>query len=240
MGENEIKVYLQNENKSFDDGLKLFSKYSRNVCLQRWLFRKGESKMSKLIYELEKLSGYENLKVNKAVHAEMPKNVKNSVSDKVLTDNKETQFRSVKFEDLPEELKPVYNNIRVAYKFRRSYHEKLKLSIGDVEKAKKLAKNITTCDDVIKKGWKVIDNFKPGDTLDTNDSPKSDADHQTIQNNRIYVSRFLSDLEKGKIKPEKLDDRKSKVQERVDWLVKNKLEMKDDTKKLLSDAGINC
>ena len=99
---------------------------------------------------------------------------------KEVIDNTEGKVRiirdgKVQYEDLPGELKKLYDENTVSYKNMRALHEQMKLAKTDEERAGKRLM-IGSFDDCISRNWKVIDDWAAG-KLDTDnlDAEKSGA-----------------------------------------------------------------
>lgn len=166
----EIHDFLTGGILDFNEGFALFCKYSRNESLMSWIGRKKD--MDRLIYNLRKLNGFTDLKVNPR-HADMLIRY-NKAPDAVViakpdtpagqqAENGKIIFRTyderrTRRGDLPEELQKVYDEIADDYKLRKAYHEKMKIAKTDDERAK-FRENLMETEDRIRKGWSSIDSY---------------------------------------------------------------------------------
>jgi hypothetical protein len=220
----EIKDWLQSENKDFNAGLLLFQKYSRNRAILLYLARKKD--IEKLEYELMKLAQFDDLK---PIEHQSPVSSNFIKKPAVLTEADEVhklmQSRSVKREDLPEELQVIYDGIADAYKLQRVYHEKMKLATTDEARAE-LRDKVVECDNIIGFGWDQIDesiNLPDGKTPENPDVAK------LVGAARTYLSRAIKDF-----KPENT----AKILERVETLIKFKASVKAETRLKLIELHV--
>jgi hypothetical protein len=135
------------------------------------------------------------------------------------------QSRSVKREDLPEEMQVIYDGIADAYKLQRVYHEKLKLATTDEARAELRLKAIE-CDDIIGFGWDQIDesiNLPDGKTPENPDVAK------LVGAARTYLSRAIKDFK---------EENTAKIIERVETLIKFKASVKAETRLKLIELHV--
>ncbi len=126
---------------------------------------------------------------------------------KVIRDGKQ-----IEYENLPEEIKTLWNENRDAYKETRALHEKLKLMENATpEDRQPLTERIASLDERIRTNWQTIDSWQPGQEPEKPE--QTTIDHKRINSNRKYISTNLKKLAESK--DEKLQ---AKIQERVDEL----------------------
>lgn len=227
---NEIKEWLS-KGKPYEEGLLLLDKYSKNRNLQRMLRR--VKKPEKLEYELRKISKIgKDLAVKlekKKPKKQAPKEVKGKGFTKIIHE------KSVKYHELPAELKEVYKNLKKLYKERSSYHEKAKLLTKQGADKKIIANLVQKLKDnhkEIREGWDKIDNYNPEDYKNESPEPKEPITNKRISANRKYIS---TNKKKLKADPEKWS---SKIQERVDELIQAGENFKPEIVEELKDYGI--
>ncbi|MCT4636232.1 MAG: hypothetical protein N4A72_00855 [Bacteroidales bacterium] len=239
---NEITEWLEipDEDKVFAEGYKLFCKYSRNRSVINFLARK--QRMSKLVYELDKMKDWE-LKEKKVISKPLLKVIESSVSK---TEQKEKdpvkEQKNVKREDLPEELKEVFDKISEAYKIMRAKHEKLKLLTNDIDRSD-LIKEIHDLDDHITEGWKTIDNFVENKTENTDTNSQTvntTLDPKKVSRDRKYITQGLKDLEKltGEENQKKRDGKIQEMNKRFNDLLSGGENFADETIEKLKIYGI--
>jgi len=165
----DLKKYLSAEQPDYNEGLLLFSKYSKNRILAINLARKHMP--SKLAYELQKLA-----KTPNKIIIEAPSKI-------ISTVDNVNQFISgkpiVKVDDLSAELKVLWFQNTEYYRIIRSLHEKCKLE-QDATKRSELLTEIEERRQVIFKNWSVIDGKSP--------TEKVVIDENRINANRKYLS----------------------------------------------------
>lgn len=218
----EIKDWLEKPEKDFNEGLSLFQKYSKNRSVFLYLLRKAD--MSKLEYELSKLAKYDNLKVIGLPKPFLAKRKFNLVADET---HKILQARTIKREDLPEELQKVYDEITEDYKLQRVFHEKMKLAKTD-EARTDLRKEVVELDDRIASHWKLIDEAVAG-SKDSGVKDTPAETHKVINSARVFISRAIKNY-----KPENRD----KILERVETLIRLKAPVKSDTRAKLIELNV--
>lgn len=245
---DEIKAWLEAGTKDFETGYSLFVRYSHNRALALYLARKQDSK--KLEYELRKIHERPALKdapvmpigpVQKVIKA-AAENANGITEAKEVIDNTEGKVRiirdgKVQYEDLPDELKKLYDENTVSYKNMRALHEQMKLAKTDEQRAGKRLM-IGSFDDCISRNWKVIDDWAAG-KLDTDNLDAEKAvqeDFKLINAARTYLSRNISKMET--LKDEKLDKMKLDLRERVTFLRGRKAEISRETLVKLAKYGI--
>lgn len=268
----EIAAWLESEEKDFDAGFELFARFSHNRALAMQLARLR--RQSKLEYELQKIANREFLKesrvwpiakVQKAAarneeHTETETQVEKTGKKLVVIDEK------INYDDLPEDLKKLYDENREKYKIMRSLHEKMKLATKDQERAD-LRAELVKLDDVIAKNWEKLDKWEEDGRPETEDgsekedgsgkpeagseeedeSQKSEdrseekkADPMEVGKElnacRSYLSRNVKKL--AGLEGKKRDALMAKLDERVKTLQKHNAEIKDSTRKELVELGL--
>lgn len=235
----EIKAWLETEEKDFAAGYTIFVHYSHNRALALYLARKQD--LNKLIYELEKIHERSTLKdapvmpigpILKVIKSAEEK--ANGTADAADVIGKaEGKIRVIKdgkvqYEDLPDELKKLYDENTVSYKNMRTLHEQMKLAKTDEERAEKRA-IIDTLDDGISANWKIIDDWAAGKiTADDLVAATGEQDeYKQINAARTYLSRNISKMET--LKDEKQDKMKLDLRERVSFLRSKKAEISHET-----------
>lgn len=147
--ENEITTWL-NGPRDYATGRAIFEKYSRKTPLINLFRRKYKPEV--LLYNLQKLSGTK-IKPERTNEIQLVQEKTTSVENRktIVTDR-------INYEDLPADLQKVYDQNKELYKNFRAYHEKMKLSATNEERAK-LRKTIAEYDDKIAGNWKKIDSW---------------------------------------------------------------------------------
>jgi hypothetical protein len=252
MANEKIEAWLKSKKRDFNSGLDLFQQNSRNRSVYLYLARKKD--LGKLVYELEKLAGISFVKPASEIEPEKTVE-KNPTADAGNTETKtdiETPVekvvlsivteKKIKPEDLPEDLKKVYDGIIEAYKIQRSFHEKMKLAETDDKRAEYRAE-VVKLDDQIEAGWSQLDSWAKapvapegtkGDKIEGTTDPM--AVTKEINAARSYISRFLPNVEK--LNGNKKEDLIAKIKERYDVLLNLKTDVKPETKELLLKLGI--
>ena len=235
----EIKSWLEAETKDFEAGYLLFVRFSHNRALALYLARKQD--LNKLIYELEKIHARPTLKdapvmpigpVLKAIKSAGEK--ANGTSDAAdVIDNAEGKIHIIKdgkvqYDDLPEELKKLYDENTVSYKNMRAIHEQMKLAKTDIERSEK-RQTIDAIDDVISANWKIIDDWAAGKLSDDDLTAEKGAqeEYKLINAARTYLSRNI--LKMDSLKDEKREKMKLDLRERVSFLRSKKVEISRET-----------
>jgi len=242
----EINAWLQNSPADFNAGLELFNRHSSNVSLIALIRRKKDHKL--LTYQLKKIigihllpaAGSPDIQVRelKLVHTDPPKGKSGDKSDKIqhTSADIEKKYEKVKRDSLPENLQAIHDQIAEAYKYQRSYHEKMKLAETDEERAAFRAKDIEY-DDIIAKGWDAIDSFvKDGKGADDPKEKTTLDISRDINAARSYITKNLNSL--ATIPEKKKAGRIADIKKRVDVLIQLKAPVKQETFNLLLQSGI--
>jgi len=244
---SEINHWLQNTPGDFNSGFELFLRYSGNVSLQSLIKRKKDLKL--LTYQLKKLigihlvpaSGSPDIQVRELnIGKDIPPAGKpsgKSTETPDLPGEIEKKYEKVKRETLPENLQVIHEQISVAYKFQRTYHEKMKLAVTDQDRGELRAKVIEN-DDIIAKGWNAIDTFlKEGPKAPAAPDEKTTLDiSRDINAARSYITKNLNAL--ATIPEKKKEARIAEIKKRVDVLITLKAPVKQETFNALLQSGI--
>lgn len=225
MENQEIKTWL-NGQRDYETGRALFERYSRKQPLIN-LFRR-KYKPDVLEYNLRKLV---NAPEGKPQEAKPEVTVKPGNKLEVDTGLK------VKYNDLPERLKKLYDQNREEYKLMRAVHEKMKLAQTDQERAK-LRADLVKKDDLIAENWKVLDAWDGSPDRDPEPVPAKQADEMAreINSARVFISKNLKKAKE--LTGEKQSALKAKLQERVDLLSHYQVELSEAMRKGLMEIGL--
>ena len=226
---NEIVNYLNSKEPDFNSGFRLLCKFSKNESLISWIGRKHDD--SRLLYELEKLSKFDNLtesplaeihemKYGLALDKEEPADESESGNLNFRT----VDDRKIRRSDLPENLQKVYDEIAENYKFRRVLHEKMKLAKADADRAN-FRSQIIEMQNKIAEGWKEID------TWNAENLKKKLEDDFKESSCRSYISKALK---AKKISQKTIDG----VKERLKALKEHDCIISDDTIAKLKEKGL--
>lgn len=206
---SEIKKYLKSADPSFEEGLALFCRYSRNETLMSWISRKRD--VEKLRYELEKLSRMnpalntmESVMKAKYCHPGLDAGPEKEPETDIVF--KTVDERKTRRADLPEELQTVYDTIAEDYKLRRALHEKMKMASTDEDRAS-FRERIIEANDRIEAGWKEIDEYLL--TVEKNKAA-SDFKESTA---RSYISKALK---KKQLSPANINTIRARYQALLD------------------------
>ena len=246
--QEEIKAWLDAGTKDFEAGYSLFVRFSHNRALALYLARKRDLK--KLEYEIQKISERPTLKdapvmpigpVLKMIKTGEDK--ANGITDAADVIGKaEGKVRVIKdgkvqYEDLPDELKKLYDENTASYKNMRTMHEQMKLAKTDEERAGKRLM-IDSFDDCISRNWKIIDDWAAGklDLDSLNAETAVQEDFKLINAARTYLSRNISKMET--LKDGKYDKMKLDLREKVNFLKSKKADISRETMVKLSRYGI--
>lgn len=224
----EIQKYLKSAEPSFEEGLALFCRYSRNESLMSWISRKRD--MAKLLYELGKLAKIAPVQNSLAsVHlakygkiAPAVKPVQQNVTDVVF---KTVDERKTRRADLPEDLQKVYDTIAEDYKLRRALHEKMKMAASDEDRAS-FRERIIETNDRIEAGWKQIDEYLAAEAKN-----KAAADDFKESTARSYISKALK-------KPKLSSAQIATIQARYQALLDHGCSINENTVAELKKRGI--
>jgi hypothetical protein len=236
----EIKIWLESEEKDFDQGYKLLAKVLKNQSILHYLQRKRDQ--VKLVYELSKLVPFVVVTPTEEEVAELLSNnaeVSNAAEliKKQDAKLKIVQSGQINYDELPEALKPVYDNTISKYKEMRSVHEKMKLATSDEQRAE-LRKTLDELDIEIESGWVVINAWSKSGKLPETGKKGKAIDFKAVNAARTYVSRAIEKAETTTGK--KLEKLVADLQIRVNTLIAAEAEIKPETWEKLLALGIKA
>lgn len=238
----KIVEYLAQEERDYDEGLLLLSKYGKNRILANRLSRKPW--VEKLEYELNKLVHRANLlvKAQKKAAKNHKEDLKETVYVKSLPklDTVRRNFvvknkQKVSYNDLPQKLKTAWDDNANLYKHARSLHEKLKLMFKASEaNRQKVLDKLFYIQTKIRFNWEKIDEFDPIAEANTegDETDPIKIDSKRISANRAYISRNAK-----KVKPGEKNDLFDNIQIRITELVTSSEGFKDSQSKFLVNLG---
>jgi hypothetical protein len=200
------------QTKNYEEGLTLLARYSKNRMLVQNLTKKTHP--GKLEYELKKIAANHKIAVKKEApkpQAQKPqkpapkKEVKKPVylADVPEEDREKlTIVRGKKYinpDDLPEDLKRLWEANRDSYKEIRVLSEKLKLmDNATAEDRQPLTERMCKLDDFVRANWELIDAWEPGSGKGSKKNESGQKiDHKRINANRKYISTNLQKLKAG-------------------------------------------
>jgi hypothetical protein len=240
---SEINDWLKNTPGDFNSGFELFLKYSGNVSLQSLIKRKKDLKL--LTYQLKKLigihllpvQGSDDIQVRELKLSKGDAPADNPAQSFDLPDEIKAKYEKVDRKILPGALQVIHDQVAEAYKFQRSYHEKMKLAETDIERAELRAKDIEY-DDIIAKGWDAIDSFLKDGPQDPGVPAEKTALEisNSINAARSYITKNLNSL--PTIAEKKKSARIIEIKKRVDVLISLKAPVKQETFNALLQSGI--
>ena len=225
----QITAWISDPNRTFQSGYNLYVTFGRNRNIMLYLSRKQN--MDKLVYELRKLLLIP-IKTNIETTAPMAPIGVNKIEITETPQHKYLAFEKVDPATLTEDLKKVHAQIAEAYKFQRTYHEKLKLATTDEQRAVLRAK-VVEYDEVIANGWDGIDTFKKsGEKVPVKANAKTVLDiSKQINSGRSYITAGIKALptldEKRKAK------RITEMRKRIATLVKYNATVASETREAL-------
>lgn len=233
---NEIREYLKGGSRDFDRGYALLCKYCRQPSLLSWVGRKHDMEM--LLYNLEKLKDAkprpeylvkaEHARFYKPAPVEQPKPAKQQASQKKAAPAAQGQHpvkvidpALVSRDDLPEDLRTLYDLNGDDYRELRALHEKMKLADSDEARAE-IRERVIATERRIKERWGVIDRaMKPG-------ARRADIN---VSTHRAYISKLLRRTTLS-------ESQKHELQQRVNELLAAGEEIKEQTLVRLREKGI--
>ena len=248
IAKEEIKAWLDvpDQEKDFQKGLDLLTKYSRNRCVINQVERKKNLPL--LVYQVAKIIGVHllpagspdiqvrELHVVKKDGATSDKKDGKTDSTSDLLGEIETKFGKIDRKTLPENLQLIHDHISEAYKFQRTYHEKMKLAETDMQRGE-LRAMVIEYDDIIAKGWNAIDTFLKEGNAPAATSEKTTLDiSRDINAARSYITKNLNAL--ATLPEKKKVSRISEIKKRVDVLITLKAPVKKETFNALLQSGI--
>ncbi len=250
---DEINAWLESEEKDFDAGFELYARFGHSRALALQLARKR--RLSKLVYELEKIVARAFIKesrvwpINKITrtitrnqeHTEAENQVEETGKKLVVTDEK------IDYDELPDELKKVYDENRETYKLMRAVHEKMKLATNDQDRAEQRAE-LVAMDDKIAANWKILDEWATKKDEDQGEDTKVDQEPERetipapaelakeLNACRSYLSRNVKKV--ATLEGKKREELLAKLAERVQTLQKHNAEIKESTRNELVKIGL--
>lgn len=244
-------VTLENwfQEKDYEEGLLLLAKHSKNRMLVQNLTKKSHP--GKLEYELKKVASQLKVKVIKKLPVKVdtkpaqlpPKTGGKKKLEKHADQDDEIKLqiirgkKTINPDDLPEEIKKLWDFNRDSYKEIRSLHEKLKLmGKAKPEDRQPLTDRATYLDDQIRTNWEVIDAWKPGKKAEVKKDDQK-IDHKRINANRKYISTNLKKLQLGMDAP-KAELLRDNLKIRLNELLDAGEKLNQDTIDELTKAGV--
>lgn len=255
----QIKDYLKSKNPEYMHGLVLLSKVCKNRILITHLGRK--QKKEKLLYELGKylkreIQINENINLRPATIGQIQEKANDSKvnqnidpKEKVQDSEKiKSKFRveiervdaKLKYVDMPDELKLLWDKNTDDYKASRSLHEKLKLMEKSTDQEREpFVSQLTKLSVSIRKNWDTIDDYFDPEKQNQKANPipyeklPIEINHKRISANRKFISVNLPKFE--------LDKEnfilKAKIQIRISELLKVKESFGGNQSKKLIELG---
>lgn len=186
----EIKQWLDGP-RDYEAGVLLYCRYGKNRNLKTYLQRKCAP--LKLLYELSKLVGIDAFAAAPSKQEDLPiiPELKPQERIKVIQDG------SIRFDNLPEELKKIYLKACDAYKQMRHLHEKMKLVATDSERASLRAALLEQVDRN-RVCWEMIDRWAVDGTLPeppASETKEGPVDAKALNAARTGITRYLNQLD---------------------------------------------
>ena len=176
---------------SFDEGLALFQRSSRNRHILRYLTRKRD--MDKLRYELEKIR---KIRGDGRVPAFRPVAVPEPAEKFPDPDDRLPEKKTLDYRTLPDEIKPAYRKTVEIYRAMRSLHEKMKLVKSGSER-KYIRERLLALDLERAAMWKIIDRWRQDGILPEPAPDESlPTDPKSVAAARVSITRNLALLKK--------------------------------------------
>lgn len=231
-----INQWISDPARSFQAGYDLYTRYGRNRNIMLYLARKQN--MEKLVYELGKLLLIP-LKDEGVTSPASPVVAQIGVR-KVDTPPQQHQylaFEKVNPATLPADLQKVHAQIAEAYKFQRTYHEKLKLATTDELRAQ-LRAEVVRYDDIIAHGWDGIDAFtRSGEKVPARATAQTVLGiSKQINACRSYITGGIKAL--PSLDAAKREKRIAEIKKRIDILIRLKAPVAAETKQSLVNLQI--
>lgn len=204
---DEVQQWLAEENPNFDKGFSLFSKFSKNQSLISYIGRRRD--MAMLRYNLDKMCSipFQNRTYRQGSSIAPPP------AHVVIVDE-----RKVNRDDLPEQMRALYDSNVSDYKEMRALHEKMKQANSDAGRAE-FREKITKLNTKIKRRWEIIDSGK----LPSEQNSK-------INSARAYLSKMLK-------KEELTEAQRSLMKEKYELIKSSGESLKPETIKKLQERG---
>ncbi len=235
----KIIQYLASDKRDYDKGLLLLAKYGKNRILLHRLSKKPWH--AKLEYELQKLVDRAkaldktNKEISESLESEEKENEFVASLPEILEVKRNFVVKSkqkVHYNDLPHNLKVIYDETSELYKHSRSLHERLKLMHKSTDEQRKpLLTDLLNMQSQVRVNWDKIDAWDPKAEIESkSETTVSNIDPKRISANRAYISRNAKSA-----KPD--TDVFVKVQSRINELLTAGEGFKDSQLKLLEDLG---
>lgn len=191
---DEIKEYLTTST-SYDQGVNLLKKYSRNRAMIMALSRRENS--AKLRYELSKL-------------LPMPLVIRGKES-LVAVDLGKDPKRKIIYAELPDQLKPIYDKAAQAYHNARKHHYAMKSAKSDAARSA-ARKAILEYVGENKACWGILNGW-----LATGELPKAQEESKSLSSLATSLTRTLEKLDK-ETSPGSIEELKAKCAQLVSSL----------------------
>jgi hypothetical protein len=234
--------------KDYEEGLLLLARYSKNRMLIQNLGKRKNP--GKLEYELKKFTDQLRIDIKKPVVKKATEAKKTSNKKVVVTEDpapegqRELKIirgkRTINPDDLPVDIKKLWEGIRDSYKEIRALSEKLKLMEESApEEREPFTARMVELDDLIRSNWDVIDAWEPGKKPEkkSNEDKIENIDHKRINANRKYISTNLKKL-KDVVEKDKAEIIVENLQIRYDELKSAGEEIAPETLAELTKAGV--
>ena len=226
----EIQAYLKQADPDFTSGFALFCKYSVNRHLVNYIGWKRDRDM--LLYELRKLDeSMDEPATEDPAIVQLQATVREPAPEPEPAPDERPHIvfrtydeRRTRRDDLPDDMKAVYDRTIQEYPVRRGYHEKMKAARTDHDRAVYRAKILET-QERISAGWKQIDAF----LLESETSKQDTAFNE--KSCRSYISKAL--------KAPRISARKAAgVKARLQALLDHGCNVSDATIQALKEKGL--
>lgn len=239
-----VVAWLDNPNRSYHEGVKLYVAIGKNKHLKSVIQKKEtEALQDKISREMAKLIGRdpdnaygENLKpsdflqtktLNINPHEKSKKNKANKESSgRPLIIYNPNERPEIDFDNLPDELKDNYLRIKELFPQMAKYHEQAKIlkdSDKNNTKRRKLIESALLIEDEIKELWSSIDEWFSNPKFsgfDDDNTTKLDAIEisKLINKHRAYISRNKKKIIDDSLSEEKRDYFKKEIAKRENEL----------------------
>ena len=149
-----------------------------------------------------------------------------------------TQKRHVNYEDLPNDLKSIWQQNRDSYKEIRALHEKLKLmERATPEDRRPLTERIASLDEMIRTNWETIDTWDP--EAPAEEKIPVEVDFKRLRANRKYISTGLKKLSNRNMPESRIEELKNNMFARAKELISAGENFSPETIRDLKSIGIN-
>ena len=208
---DKIKTWLK-ENRSFEEGIELFRKHSRNKHIEGYLTRKRDR--AQLRYELEKiaLGGCSPVAASPLSVPALPEKPQERL--------KGAYAGGIRVDDMPQSVKTIYLEVCELYKKMRAWHEKMKLAASDSARAA-LRRELVEMEARRVACWGIIDRWHNDGILPDEESAAASSpttDPKALVSARAAITRNLGLLVKA-TDPEGIDGLKARLDRSVDIVI---------------------